>query len=318
MEIIVLDRNTVTLEDVDFSPLEALGDVKYYNVLPKEELPAVLKEAEYVICNKAVFDEKLIGLCAKLKYIGLFATGFNNVDLIAANERNITVCNAPDYSTESVVQHVFALLLNLAGSIGMYDRFTEKGGWMKSPTFSFFQYPITEIFGKTLGVIGFGAIGKRVAEIAKAFGMKVIVHTRTVPENSEFEFVSKEELFMRADFISLNCPLNVGTKEIVNKSTLSLMKKTAYIINTARGGVVNQDDLAEALNSEKIAGAGLDVLETEPMLESNPLYKAKNCVITPHTAWASKEARQRVADLAASNLKAYLSGNSVNTVNDKA
>lgn len=317
MEIVVLDRNTVTLEDIDFSPLEKIGGVKYYNVLPKTELPCVLKDAEYVICNKAIFDKELINLCQNLKYIGLFATGFNNVDLKTANERNITVCNAPDYSTESVVQHVFALLLNLAGSIGKYDRFTENGGWIKSPTFSFFQFPITELYGKTLGVIGFGAIGKRVSEIAKAFGMKVIVYTRTVPPKNDFEFVSKEELFKRADFISLNCPLNEGTKEIVNKDTLSLMKKSAYIINTARGGVVNQDDLADALNSGKIAGAALDVLETEPMLESNPLYKAKNCIITPHTAWASKEARQRVVDLAALNLKAYLNGNPQNVVNDK-
>lgn len=317
MEIIILDRNTVTLEDVDFSALEALGDTRFYNVLPKEQLPEVLKDAEYVICNKAVFDENLINQCKKLKYIGLFATGFNNVDLKAANERNITVCNAPDYSTESVVQHTFALLLNLAGSIGKYDRFTYDGGWFKSPTFSFFQYPITEIAGKTIGVVGFGAIGKRVAQIANCFGMNVIVHTRTVPENSEYEFVSKEELFKRADFISLNCPLNEGTKNLVNKETISLMKNTAYIINTARGGVVNQEDLANALNSERIAGAGLDVLEVEPMIESNPLYRAKNCIITPHTAWASKDARQRVADLAGANLKAYVEGNPVNTVNDR-
>lgn len=317
MEIIILDRNTVTLEDVDFSALDVLGDTKYYNVLPKEKLPEVLKDAEYVICNKAVFDENLISKCPKLKYIGLFATGFNNVDLKVANERNITVCNAPDYSTESVVQHTFALLLNLAGSIGKYDKFTYDGGWIKSPTFSFFRYPITEIAGKTLGTVGYGAIGKRVCEIAKCFGMNVIVHTRTIPENSEFEFVSREELFKRADFISLNCPLNEGTKNLVNKETLSLMKKTAYIINTARGGVVNQEDLAEALNTEQIAGAGLDVLEVEPMLESNPLYRAKNCIITPHTAWASKDARQRVADLAGANLKAYLEGKPVNTVNDR-
>lgn len=317
MEIIVLDRNTVTLEDIDFSALEAQGTVKYYNVLPKEELPEVLKDAEYVICNKAVFDENLINQCKKLKYIGLFATGFNNVDLKIANEKNITVCNAPDYSTESVVQHTFALLLNLAGSISKYDKFTYDGGWFKSPTFSFFQYPITEIAGKTIGVVGYGAIGKRVCQIAKCFGMNVIVHTRTIPQNQEFEFVSKEELFERADFISLNCPLNDGTRNLVNKDTLSLMKKTAYIINTARGGVVNQDDLANALNSEQIAGAGLDVLEVEPMLASNPLYRAKNCIITPHTAWASKDARQRVADLAGANLKSYMEGNPVNTVNDK-
>ena len=297
--------------------MEALGNTKYYNVLPKDELPGVLENAEYVICNKAVFDRELISKCPKLKYIGLFATGFNNVDLKAANERNITVCNAPDYSTESVVQHTFALLLNLAGSIGKYDKFTYEGGWLKSPTFSFFQYPITEIAGKTLGVVGYGAIGKRVCQIAKCFGMNVIVHTRTIPEVKEFEFVSKEELFKRADFISLNCPLNEGTKNLVNKDTLSVMKKTAYIINTARGGVVNQEDLADALNSEKIAGAGLDVLEVEPMLETNPLYRAKNCIITPHTAWASKDARQRVADLAGANLKAYLDGEPVNTVNDR-
>ena len=317
MEIIVLDRNTVTLEDVDFSAFEELGDVKYYNVLPKNELPEVLKDAEYVICNKAVFDKELINACAKLKYIGLFATGFNNVDLKTANERGIVVCNAPDYSTESVVQHVFALLLNLAGSINKYDVFTQNGGWIKSPTFSFFNFPITEIFGKTLGVVGFGAIGKRVAQIAKCFGMNVIVHTRTIPEIQEYEFVSKEDLFKNSDFISLNCPLNEGTKELVNKNTLALMKKSAYIINTARGGVVNQEDLATALNSGEIAGAGLDVLETEPMLESNPLYKAKNCIITPHTAWASREARQRVAVLAASNLKAFLQGSPLNVVNNR-
>jgi len=317
MEIIVLDRNTVTLGDIDFSPIEQIGDIKYYDVMPNCQLSQVLENARYVICNKAFFDEKLIRACKNLEYIGLFATGFNNVDLKAANERNITVCNAPDYSTESVVQHTFALLLNLAGSVGKYDRFTSCDGWIKSPTFSFFDYPITEICGKTIGIVGYGAIGKRVAHIAKAFGMKIIINTRTVPETDEYEFVSKEELFKRSDFISLNCPLNQETKELVNKKTLSLMKKTAYIINTARGGVVNQEDLAYALNSEQIAGAALDVLETEPMLESNPLRGAKNCIITPHTAWASRDARQRVVNLAASNLEAYLSGNAVNTVNNK-
>ncbi|MBQ2897774.1 MAG: D-2-hydroxyacid dehydrogenase [Clostridia bacterium] len=317
MEIIILDRNTVTLEDIDFSCFEEMGDVKYYNVLPKDKLPEILKTAKYVICNKAVFDENLINTCEKLKYIGLFATGFNNVDLKAANQRNITVCNAPGYSTESVVQHTFALLLNLAGSIGKYDEFTQNGGWINSATFSFFDFPITEIHGKTLGIVGFGTIGKRVAQIADGFGMKVIVHTRTIPDNSRYSFVTKEELFEKSDFISLNCPLNEGTKDLVNDKTLALMKKSAYIINTSRGGVVNQDALARVLNEGSIAGAGLDVLETEPMLESNPLLKAKNCIITPHTAWASKEARQRVVDLAASNLKEYLKGNPVNTVNDR-
>lgn len=316
MRIELFDKCTLTVGDIDFSAIEALGDVIYHDIVPPEELAETIGDADAVLVNKAVLTEEIFARCANLnlKYVGIFATGYNNIDLEAAGKHHVTVCNAPGYSTDSVAQHVFALLLQIAGSIGQYDRSVHNGDWVKSLAFSYFPYPITEIRGKTFGIFGFGSIGKSVAKLAEAFGMKVIVCTRTKPENCPYESVSKEELFSRADYLTIHCPLTPQTRELVNKDTLALMKPAAALINTARGGVVNEKDLADALNAGKIAAAGLDVLTVEPMKADNPLLTAKNCVITPHTAWASREARQRLIELVAGNLAAFLSGKPVNVV----
>lgn len=316
MKIVSLDRITLTIGDIDFSPIERLGDVVFrHEVLKPDELAGVIGDAEILLCNKAPITRELMLACPSLRYVGLFATGCNNVDIKFARERNIVVCNVPDYSTPGVVQHVFALLLNFAGSISSYDSFVKGGGWIHAPSFTSLSYPIIELSGKTLGIYGFGAIGRGVAKIASAFGMRVIVCTRTPPDISEYEFVSRDELFSRSDFISIHCPLNEQTQNLVCKDTLSKMKKTAFIINTARGPIVNEKDLAYALNNDLIAGAAADVLSTEPMSADNPLAGAKNIVITPHVAWASKESRQRLVNIAAANISAFLDGNPINVVN---
>jgi len=315
MKIELFDRCTLTVGDMDFSSIEALGDVTYHDIVPPAELAKTIGNADIALVNKAVLIGDIFGRCPNLKYIGIFATGYNNIDLEAAKKHGITVCNVPGYSTDSVTQHVFALLLQIAGSIAQYDKSVHNGDWVRSLAFSYFPYPITEIRGKTFGIFGFGSIGKSVAKVADAFGLKIIICTRTRPDNCPYELVSKEELFARSDFLTIHCPLTPQTKELVNKNTLALMKPTAVLINTSRGGVVNEQDLADALNAGKIAAAGLDVLTVEPMKADNPLLKAKNCVITPHTAWASREARQRLIDMAAENIAAYLSGKPINVVN---
>ncbi|HOP10853.1 MAG TPA: D-2-hydroxyacid dehydrogenase [Oscillospiraceae bacterium] len=314
MKIELFDKCTLTVGDMDFSPIEALGNVTFHDIVPPQDLAKTIGDADIALVNKAVLTEEVFTRCPNLKYVGIFATGYNNIDLEAAKRHGITVCNVPGYSTDSVTQHVFALLLQIAGSIGQYDKSVHNGDWVKSLAFSYFPYPIIEIRDKTFGIFGFGSIGKAVAKVADAFDMKVIICTRTKPENCPYELVSKEELFAHSDFLTIHSPLTPQTKELVNKDTLALMKPTAVLINTARGGVVNEQDLADALNDGKIAAAGLDVLTVEPMKADNPLLKAKNCVITPHTAWASKEARQRLIGMVAGNIKAFMDEKPINVV----
>lgn len=318
MKIAILDKQTVSTGGISFDEISALGETIFYDFTPYGKMVENIGDAEAVICNKSLFTADVLRACKNLKYIGLFATGYNNIDIKTATELGITVCNVPDYSTKAVAQHTFALILEIFSRVGDFSRSVAEGGWIKSPTFSYFAYPTYELDGLTLGIIGFGNIGKAAAKIGEAFGMKVIVHTRTVPEKELFpyEFVDLKEVFSRADVLSLHCPLNDATKEIVNEDNLSLMKKSAVIINTSRGGLVDEKALAEALNSERIAGAGLDVLSKEPMQETNPLYGAKNCIITPHIAWAPLETRKRLVSLAAKNLKAFIEGNPINVVTE--
>lgn len=315
MKITVLDRNTVTNGDISLEELETLGDVSFHGLLYGDEIIKAAKDSDAIICNKAIIDAFVVNGCPNLKYVGLFATGYNNIDLEACSARGIVVANAPGYSTNSVAQQVFAFILELSGRLSEYNASVHDGDWVKSKQFSYFPFPIHEIYGKTLGIYGFGTIGKAVAKIADAFGMNVIVSTRTIPENPQYEIVSTEELFSRSDFLTLHCPLTPQTKELVNAKTLSLMKPTAYIINTSRGGVINEAELAAALNDGKIAGAGLDVLTVEPMKEGNPLLTAKNCLITPHIAWAAYEARKRLITLVADNVRAFINGKPQNVVN---
>lgn len=315
MKITILDRNTVTIGDIDFSPLDNLGDVVYYDAAEHSEVAELIGNSDAVICNKAKITADVIDKCPNLKYIGLFATGYNNIDIEYAAKKGIVVCNAPGYSSDSVVQHVFALLFQIAGSINRYDTFVKDGNWTLSPLFSCFPFPIIELAGKTMGIIGYGDIGKKVATVAKALGMNVVISTRTKPDYCEFEVLSKEELFAVADVISLNCPLTKDTEKMINKQTLSLMKKNAILINTSRGGVIDENALCEALNNETIFAAGLDVLTEEPMSKDCPLINAKNCIITPHTAWASAEARKRLVLLVAENLNSFIKGKIINKVN---
>ncbi|MBR6534109.1 MAG: D-2-hydroxyacid dehydrogenase [Clostridia bacterium] len=316
MKITVLDKCTLTVGDIDFSPIEKLGNVEYYDILTKPQIISAAKDAQILLCNKAVIDGEIMDECKSLEYIGLFATGYNNIDLEAASKRGISVVNVPGYSTDSVCQLTMAYILSFATSLNEYNTSTHNGEWIRSHTFSYFPYPITELSGKTLGIYGFGAIGRRVAKCAQAFGMNVIVHTRTV-RDSDYRYVTLEELFSESDFLTLHAPLTSENKELVCKKTLSLMKKTAYLINTSRGGVVNEQDLADALNNGVIAGAAIDVLTTEPMQSTTPLLKAKNCTITPHVAWASIESRIRLIKIVAENIKAYQNGTPQNAVNAK-
>lgn len=316
MKTVILDKCTiVTDNDISFDPIYDVSDVEEYDLLTEDEIIDAAQDADAIICNKAEITEQIFDSCKKLKFVGLFATGYNNIDLDAADKHHVFVANVPGYSTESVAQHTFGMILALASSICQYDSSVKSGEWCRSAAFSYLTYPITEIYGKTLGIFGFGTIGKAVARIGEAFGMNVIVHTRTKPSDCKFAFVSKEELFAKSDFLTFHCPLNSDTYGIVNKITLSLMKPTAYLINTSRGGIVIENDLRDALNSGVIAGAGIDVVSAEPMKEDNPLRTAKNTIITPHVAWASSEARIRLISKVAENLSAFKNGRPINIVN---
>lgn len=313
MKIVILDRCTVTNGDVDLSPIEKIGEVEYFDILSKEEIIEALRGKDAVICNKAVIDREIMEKTG-VKFVGLFATGYNNIDTAAARELGVTVCNVPGYSTDSVTQVTFSLILELAGNTSKYFNSVAAGDWVKSKQFSYFSFPISEISGKTLGIFGLGAIGMAVARVGLAFGMRVIAYTRTPKQVEGVEAVSFEELFRQSDFLSFHCPLTPDTTKLVNDQTLSLMKPTAFLINTSRGGVIDEPALAKALNEGKIAGAGLDVMTVEPMAADCPLRNAKNCIITPHIAWASLEARTRLVVKVCENLSAFQNGTPINRV----
>lgn len=315
MKITVLDCCTVTNGDVYLDPIKALGEVYLYDVIEPEKLAETIGDSDAVICNKAKITKEIMDECKNLKYVGLFATGYNNIDTVAAKERGIVVCNVPGYSTDSVAQLVFSMILHFATSSDIYNESVHGLGWVKSKTFSYITYPICELSGKTLGIFGFGTIGKRVAEIGMAFGMKVIAVAHKKTSYTNVEFVEPDELFARSDFLSLHCPLTNETRGIVNARTLALMKKSAVLINTARGGCVVEEDLANALNSGVIAGAGVDVLDVEPMTDGHVYLSAKNMFITPHVAWCAKEARERLIDKVCENVIAFENGSPINVVN---
>ena len=316
MKISVLDRCTVESNgDVDWGEITSIGETSFYDLLSDEEMIKYCKDSDAVLVNKKVITAEIMDLLPNLKYIGLFATGYNNIDLSAARERGIAVVNAPGYSTDFVAQTALSYMLYFSNSVHLYNEAVKTGEWINSKTFSFFTYPLSELKGKTLGIFGFGSIGRQVARLGAAFGMKVIAHSRSRFECDYCEEVDRERLFKESDFLSIHCPLTDETKEIINKDTLSLMKTSAVLINTSRGGVVNEKDLVNALNSGKIRAAAVDVLSVEPMREDNPLYKAKNCVITPHVAWAARETRERLVSLVADNLRAFIDGRPQNVVN---
>lgn len=317
MKIAMLEAKTVSQGDVSFEEFYRLGEVTEYPLTPAADVIKNIGDAEAVICNKTVFTEDILRACPKLKYIGVCATGYNNIDVAACRKLGITVCNVPEYSTAAVAQQVFSFILHFTNQTSRYGEFTAEGGWVRSETFSDFRYPLRELAGKTIGIIGYGSIGRKTAAIARAFDMKVIVNTRTARQDSSVRFVSIRELFAEADFVTAHCPLTAETEGLICRDTLEYCKPSCVIINTSRGAVVNEQDLADALNSGRIAGAALDVLCHEPMDADCPLLTAKNCLITPHIAWAALETRQRLVHTAAENLRAYIEGKPVNTVEDK-
>lgn len=316
MKIVVLDGFALNPGDLSWRRLEEIGICDIYDRTSPNEVLDRSEGAEILITNKVVLSIALIDQLPLLKYIGVTATGYNVVDIKAAADRGIVVTNIPAYSTNSVAQLVFSHILNVANRVELHATSVRNGEWTTCPDFSYAKSPQVELAGKTLGIIGFGQIGRRVAEIAMAFGMKVIFQNRSVktdvPEGMKQK--SLPEVFSESDFISLNCPLTADNAEFVNANLLKTMKPSAVVINTGRGGLINERDLADALNSGTIKAACLDVLSAEPPKAENPLIGAKNCFITPHMAWATFEARERLLNITIDNLKCFISGNYQNVV----
>lgn len=316
MKIIVLDGYGLNPGDLSWSGMEALGELTVYDRTSPSELLERSAGAEVLITNKTLITADDMSALPQLKYIGVLATGYNVVDIDAAKARGIVVTNIPAYSTSSVAQMVFAHLLNITQRVGYYADENKQGRWTNSVDFCYWDTPLMELDGKKMGIVGFGNIGQATARIAQAFGMEVCVVTSK--EQSALPVGMKkmelDELFASCDVVSLHCPLTPTTKEMVNADRLKLMKPQAILINTGRGPLVNEQDLADALNEGRIAGAGLDVLSVEPSQKDNPLLGARNCFITPHIAWATKEARTRLMNIAVENLKAYQEGHIINNV----
>lgn len=317
MNIVILDGFTTNPGDLQWDALFELGNVTVYDRTRSDETVSRARDAEIILTNKSVITEEMMSKLPKLRYVGLLSTGTNVVDIEAAQRRGITVTNVPAYSSDSVAQLVFALLLELCMNVGLHNKAVHDGEWVRSDDFSFTKSPLVELVGKTMGIIGYGSIGKKVAEIATAMGMKVAVYSRTKKEehsHEDIQYLELPDLLKQSDVVTLHCPLTDKTSGMINKEALDIMKSTAYLINTSRGPVIDEAAVADALNSGRIAGAGLDVLSTEPPSAENPLLTAKNCIITPHIAWATSEARVRLIDIAAANLKAFIEGKSVNVV----
>lgn len=314
MKIVITDAATVCDESISLDDIKALGDTYIYPLSDNAELIERINDADIVICNKTNFTADVLRHAPRLKYIGLFATGYNNIDLDYCNAHGITVCNVPGYSTEAVAQHTIAFILALVNRVGEYNETVKQGDWVKSQTFSYFPLPLLELNGKTLGIVGYGSIGRRVADIAKAFGMRVLVHNRRAVNDNSVTQVDFDTLLCEADFVSMHCPLNEDSRGMMNADAFAKMKKGAYFINTARGPLVDENALSDALISGKLAGAGVDVLCTEPMTPDCPLLNVPNCFITPHIAWAGVETRRRLIKVVAKNIECFLNGNPQNTV----
>ncbi|MBE5957626.1 MAG: D-2-hydroxyacid dehydrogenase [Lachnospiraceae bacterium] len=313
MKVVIMDSATVTRGDLDMDRFNKYGDVTVYELTKYEEVAERIKDADIILCNKSAMDRHNLEQAPNVKFIGLFATGYNNVDLSYTNERGITVCNAASYSTEAVAQHTFALILNKYNRVAEYNEFVKEGQWTKSRVFSPF-IQMSELYGKTIGIIGYGSIGKKVADIAKVFGMKVLAYNRSKKDDEGVSFVSMDELLANSDIVTIHCPLNDESEKMCNKEFFSKMKKDAYFINTSRGGVVDEEDLVAALENDIIGGAALDVIGVEPMTEDCVLKGAKNLVITPHAAWAPVETRSRLLDIVEENIDMYLKGTPINVV----
>lgn len=313
MRIVALDGYTLNPGDLSWAPIESLGEFTSHDRTPSAQVIERARGADVLLTNKVAFNRETIAALPDLRLIAVTATGYNIVDTAAAKERGVIVCNVPEYGTPNVAQHVFALLLELSTRTGHHAQTVRDGRWSTSLDWSYWDFPLVELNGLTLGIIGYGRIGRAVAQIARAFGMNVIAYRRNAKQ--EDAAVDLDTLARDSDVISLHCPLTADNAKMINASLLAKMKPTAMLINTARGGLIDEPDLANALNDERIAGAGLDVLTTEPPRADNPLIGAKNCIITPHIAWASRPARQRLLDITAGNIRAFIAGSPRNVVN---
>lgn len=317
MKIIVLDGHTLNPGDLSWSGFESFGQVTVYDRTPQAEIIQRIGDAEMIITNKTPITQEILEACPALKYIGVLATGYNVVDITAAKEKGVVVTNIPTYGTDAVAQYAIALLLELCHHIGAHSDAVMRGDWEKSIDWCFWNYPLMELSGKTMGIIGFGRIGQRTAQIAQALGMRVLVtdHHETAALTTETcRYAPLETLLEQSDVISLHCPLTPETTGLINKRTIDQMKDGVLLINTSRGPLINEADLAEALNSGKVGGAASDVVSVEPIRTDNPLLKAQNMIITPHIAWASFESRQRLMQIAVENVNAFLAGAPVNVV----
>lgn len=323
MKIVILDGSAANPGDISWGALEKLGEVTAYDITSKDQLIERMKGAEVAITNKTAFDKDVFDQLPDLKYIGVLATGYNVVDLQAARDHGVTVTNVPEYATFATAQHTMALLLELTNLVGLHTSSVMDGDWCRCPQFCYFKGSLTELAGKTLHIIGLGKIGQRVAMMASSFGMTVtatphktdLIGTTVDVSGTPVKCLPLEDGIKNADVVSLHCPLTDDTREIINAESLKLFKRGAFLINCARGPVINEADVRAALDSGVLGGYGADVVCVEPMLETNPLLGAPNCVITPHIAWTPVETRIRLIDMAAANLKAFIEGNPINKVN---
>lgn len=317
MKIVILDGAAANPGDIDWKAIEEFGEVIVYDVTPPELLIERAIDAEICITNKTAFTREVIENLPKLKYIGVLATGFNVIDLKAASDHGIVVTNVPEYSTYATMQHTIALILELTNHVGIHNKAVQDGRWITSTQFCFWDCQLMEICGKTVVIVGYGKIGQRVAATCKALGANIVVVPHRMPENPEagITYMTYEDAIKIADIISFHCPLTPETTGIVNKDTIAAMKNGVLIVNAARGPIVNESDMREALTTNKVGGYAADVISVEPMLETNPLLGAPNCILTPHTAWAPKETRIRLVDAAADNIRAFLNGAPINKVN---
>lgn len=317
MKLVVLDGYALNPGDLAWEPLHAVAGCRIYDRTAETEILARAQQATILLTNKTPLRTAILESLPALRYIGVLATGYDVVDVRQATLQNIIVTNVPAYGTNSVAQMVFALLLELCNHVGLHSESVRQQAWSKSPDWCFWQKPLIELNGKTMGIVGFGRIGRKVAEIALAFGMNCVVAGSRRPPDlpAEIQWRTLEEVFAEADVVSLHCPLQTSTRGLVNSARLALMKPGAILLNTSRGGLIVEEDLAEALNAGRLAGAGLDVLSTEPPRDSSPLIAASNCVITPHIAWATRESRARLLHTAIANVRMWLEGHPQNVVN---
>lgn len=314
MKIVLTDAQTVLDNLVNADILKQFGEVEEYGLLRYDEIAEKIADADMVVCNKTLLDKNTLRLAKNLKYIGLFATGYNNIDIDYCKAHNIAVCNAGSYSTNAVAQHTFALILEHFNNTANYNKYVQDGRWKRSKTFSPFVYPLSELAGKTLGIVGFGNIGRAVAKIANAFEMRVIAYNRSEKQADGVEFVSFEALLEQSDIVSVHCPLNGESENMFDKNAFAKMKKGALFVNTARGGVMVEQDLFDSLQSGHLGGSAIDTLKVEPMEEDCILMGAKNCIITPHIAWAPVETRVRLMNIVADNISAFLKGTPKNRI----